>query len=145
MKNHIILMLLSIPVANAGVYKWTDGDGNVHFGDRPQNLDTATEINIRSDNKTGVTNSSGNKEEREYLLKKIEEEKQADAENRKRQLAEEKKRKKRCDYFKSRYQSHIQSSRTYRTSPDGERYYLSDQERAARKKKFSKGIARYCR
>ena len=134
-----------IPVANAGVYKWTDKDGNVHFGDRPQNMDAATEINIRSDNKTGVTNSSGNKKEREYLLKKIDEEKQADAENRKKLHAEEKKRKKRCDYFRSRYQSHIQSNRTYRTSPEGERYYLSEQERAARKKKFSKGIARYCR
>ena len=145
MKNHIILTLLLIPVANAGVYKWTDKDGNVHFGDRPQNMDAATEINIRSDNKTGVTNSSGNKKEREYLLKKIDEEKQADAENRKKRHAEEKKQKKRCDYFRSRYQSHIQSNRTYRTSPEGERYYLSEQERAARKKKFSKGIARYCR
>jgi hypothetical protein len=139
------LLILVISPVNAGVYKWTDKDGNVHFGDRPVNPDSAIEINIQTDNKTGVTNSSGNTKEREYLLKKIDEEKQADAENRKKRHAEEKKRKKRCDYFRSRYQSHIQSNRTYRTSPDGERYYLSDEERAARKKKFSKGIARYCR
>jgi hypothetical protein len=144
-KSHIIITLLFVSTANAGVYKWTDKDGKVHFGDRPVNPDTATEINIHTDNKTGVTNSSGNIKEREYLLKKIDEEKQADAENRKQRHAEEKKRKKRCDYFRSRYQSHIQSNRTYRTSPEGERYYLSEQERAARKKKFSKGIARYCR
>ncbi len=145
MKKYILLLTLVIAPVNAGVYKWTDKDGNVHFGDRPANPDSAVEINIRTDNKTGVTNSSGNKKEREYLLKKIDEEKQADAEKRKNQYAEEKQRKQRCNYFKSRYQSHIQSSRTYRTSPDGERYYLSDKERAARKKKFSDGIARYCK
>jgi hypothetical protein len=145
MKQYILLLTLVIAPVDAAVYKWTDEDGNVHFGDRPADPDSAAEINIRSDNKTGVTNSSGNTKEREYLLRKIDEEKKADAEKRKERYAEEKKRKQRCDYFKSRYQSHIQSSRTYRTSPDGERYYLSGEERAARKKKFSKGIARYCR
>jgi Domain of unknown function (DUF4124) len=144
MKKYLLLLILIISPVEAGIYKWTDQDGNVHFGDRPSNPDSATEINIQTDNKTGITNSSGNKKEREYLLKKIDEEKQADAEKRKKLYAEEKKRKQRCNYFKSRYQSHIQSSRTYRTSPDGERYYLSDEERAARKKQFKKGISEYC-
>ncbi|MCW8942413.1 MAG: DUF4124 domain-containing protein [Gammaproteobacteria bacterium] len=146
MKKYILLLSLVITPVNAGVYKWTDDDGNVHFGDRPANPDSATEIIIHSDNNnTGVTNSSGNKKEREYLLRKIDEEKLADAEKRKKRSAEEKKRKKRCNYFKSRYQSHIQSNRTYRTSPEGERYYLTDEERAARKKKLSKNVAKYCR
>ena len=145
MKKYILLLSLVITPVNAGIYKWTDDDGNVHFGDRPANPDSATEITIHSDNNTGVTNSSGNKKEREYLLRKIDEEKLADAEKRKKRSVEEKKRKKRCNYFKSRYQSHIQSNRTYRTSPDGERYYLSDEERAARKKKLSKNMDKYCR
>ena len=145
MKQYILVLSLVITPVSAGVYKWTDEDGNVHFGDRPANLDSATEITIRSDNNTGVTNSSGNKKEREYLLRKIEEEKLADVEKRKKRSAEEKKRKKRCNYYKSRYQSHIQSNRTYRTSPEGERYYLTDEERAARKKKLSKNVAKYCR
>jgi hypothetical protein len=68
-----------------------------------------------------------------------------DAEKRQKRYADEKKRKKRCDYYRSRYQSHIQSSRTYRTSPEGERYYLTNEERAARKKKLSKNVAKYCR
>jgi hypothetical protein len=145
MKKYILLLSLVITPVNAGVYKWTDDDGNVHFGDRPANPDSATEIIIHSDNNTGVTNSSGNNKEREYLLRKIDEEKLADAVKRKKRSAEERKRKKRCDYFKSRYQSHIQSNRTYRTSPQGERYYLTDEERAARKKKLSKNVAKYCR
>ena len=145
MKKYILLLSLVITPVNAGVYKWTDDDGNVHFGDRPANPDSATEIIIHSDNNTGVTNSSGNKKEREYLLRKIDEEKKADAEKRQKRYADEKKRKKRCDYYRSRYQSHIQSSRTYRTSPEGERYYLTNEERAARKKKLSKNVAKYCR
>lgn len=145
MKKYILLLSLVITPVNAGVYKWTDDDGNVHFGDRPANPDSATEIIIHSDNNTGVTNSSGNNKEREYLLRKIDEEKKADAEKRQKRYADEKKRKKRCDYYRSRYQSHIQSSRTYRTSPEGERYYLTNEERAARKKKLSKNVAKYCR
>jgi hypothetical protein len=145
MKKYILLLSLVITPVNAGVYKWTDDDGNVQFGDRPANPESATEIIIRTDNKTGVTNSSGNNKEREYLLRKIDEEKKADAEKRQKRYADEKKRKKRCDYYRSRYQSHIQSSRTYRTSPEGERYYLTNEERAARKKKLSKNVAKYCR
>lgn len=136
-------MLLVISPASAGIYKWTDSDGNIHFGDKPVDSSSATELNIRTD-KTGVTNSSGNSEEREYLLKKIEEDDQADAKNRKKRLAADKKRRKRCDSYKIRYQKHIQSNRTYRMSPDGERTYLSDKQRAKKKKELSKGVSKYC-
>ena len=79
-------MLIVVSPVNAGIYKWTDSNGKVHFGDRPADVDSATEINIRSNNHTGVTNSSGNKDEREYLLKKIDEKKQEDADKRKERL-----------------------------------------------------------
>ncbi len=149
MKRHIslIVLLISLQISplNAAVYKWTDKDGNIHFGDQPTDQASATEIQINTNNKSGITNSSGNKEERDYLLKKIEKDKLADAEKRKKKSAENKKRQQRCNYYKSRYQSHIQSNRTFTTSPDGERRYYTDKERTARKRKLSKGVARYCR
>lgn len=144
MKKFIALMLVILSPASAGIYKWTDSDGNVHFGDHPVNSESATELKIIINNKTGVTNSSGNKKDREYLLKKIEEDKQEDADKRSKRIASNKKRQKKCDAYRRSYQSHIQSNRTYKMSPDGERTYLSDAQRADRKKMLSKGISKYC-
>ena len=137
-------MLLVVSPVSAGIYKWTDSNGKVHFGDRPVDVESATEININTDNHTGVTNSSGNNDEREYLLKKIDEKKQEDAEKRKKRLALKKKHQKLCDNFKRHHQNQIQSNQLYTMSPDGERTYLSDKERAVRLNKIKKGISKYC-
>jgi len=145
MKKFIILILVFVSPVSAGIYKWTDSDGNVHFGDRPADNASATELTIKSNNNTGITNSSGNKKEREYLLKQIEKNKQEEAKKTKKRTASDKKRKKRCDYYKRRYQSHIQSNRSYRMSPGGERTYLSAEQREAKKRKISNGVSKYCR
>lgn len=137
-------MLIVVSPVSAGIYKWTDSSGRVHFGDRPDDVDSAAEVNIRSNNHTGVTNSSGNKDEREYLLKKIDEKKEANAEKRKERLALNKKYRKLCDDYKRAYQSQIQANQMYTMSPDGERTYLSDKGRAVRLKKIKKGVSKYC-
>ncbi len=135
---------LTTPVI-AGIYKWTDKDGNVHFGDQPVNQKSAKELNIKINNKTGFSNSSGNKGEREYLLKKIDEKKIENAEKRKKRLAKKKEYKQKCRNYKSHYQAQIQANSMYTMSPSGERTYLSDKGRASRMKKIKKGIAKYCR
>lgn len=145
MKILIVLLLLIMPAVHAGIYKWTDSEGNVHFGDHPADTSTAEEIDIRIDNNTGVTNSSGNKKERRYLLEQIEEDKQAEAENKKKRLAENKNRRKLCDNYRRKYQSLIQSTHSYRMSPDGVMTYLSEDQRSARKKKLNREIKKYCR
>ncbi len=145
MKKILILMLGVISPVSAGIYKWTDSEGHVHFGDKPVNSEAATELNITINNNAGVTNSSGHKKDREYLLKQIEKDKEEKAEKRSKRLAEANKRKRKCDSYRASYQSHIQSNRSYFMSPGGERTYLSDKERLARKKKLSKGVSKYCR
>ena len=141
----LLLSFMSVSTVNAGIYKWTDENGNVHFGDKPLDSSSATELKIDVSRKTGVTNSSGNKSEREYLLKKIEEEKQEEAKARSKRLAKKKERRSKCNALKSNYQAHIQSNRSYRMSPDGERTYLSDAERTARNNMLKKSISKYCR
>jgi len=144
MKKIIVIMLIIMSPANAGIYKWTDNKGNVHFGDRPVDPKSATELKVIINRNTGVTNSSGNKKEREYLLKKIERNKEERSEKKSEKLAKSKKRKKKCDAYRRSYQNHIQSNRSYHMSTKGERTYLSDKERDLRKKKLSKGVSKYC-
>ena len=145
MEKYIVFFAFVVTSVNAGIYKWTDADGNVHFGDQPVNHETATELKIRTDSSTGFKYSSGNKSEREYLLKKIEDEKQAKAEKRKKKIAKDKKYRKLCSSYRSRLQIHIQSNRSFSMSPDGERTYLTDEQRASRKKSLSDGVDKYCR
>lgn len=145
MKKIIILLFIITSPAIADIYTWTDSKGNVHFGDKPVDNDSASEVKISINKKTGVTNSSGNKSEREYLLKKIDEEKQTEAKKKKERVALIKKNKKKCDNYKRSYQKLIQSNKSYTMSPDGERNYHSDEQRASRKKQLSKNISKYCR
>jgi hypothetical protein len=45
----IIFFLLILPLLMAGgVYKWTDENGNVHFGDRPSNSKNAESIEVKT-------------------------------------------------------------------------------------------------
>jgi hypothetical protein len=141
----LLISLSSVGETTAGIYKWTDENGNVHFGDKPVDASSATELKIDTSKKSGITNSSGNKSEREYLLKKIEEEKQEQAEAKSKRLAQKKERRAKCNALKSNYQAHIQSNRSYRMSPDGERTYLSDAERTARNNNLKKAISKHCR
>jgi len=145
MNKFIILLLIVVSPVSAGIYTWTDSEGNVHFGDKPVDNEATKEVKVTINKKTGITNSSGNKADREYLLKKIDEEKQEDAEKKKKQLALNKKNRRICDNYKRRFQSLIQSNRSYTMSPDGERTYQSDEQRAQRKKSLSKNISKYCR
>lgn len=144
MKNIIILLLLVSSPVSAGIYKWTDSKGNVHFGDKPVNNPAATELDIKVNRSAGVTNSSGKKKDREYLLKKIDERKQEDAAKRKEKRELNKKHKMLCNNYKIEYQNQIRANALFKMDANGERTYLSDKERAARKKKIQKGIKKYC-
>ena len=44
MKYLLLIFLLLSPSLNADIYKWTDENGNVHFGDTPRVEDNAEKI-----------------------------------------------------------------------------------------------------
>lgn len=145
MVKKIIFLTLFCAQLHAGIYKWTDENGNVHFGDRPASTDNATELDVQTDNSAGITNSSGNTKEREYLLKSIEKEKAADAKKQKKQAEKNKKYKKLCRRYQSRLQIHLQTNKTYTMSPDGERAYYTQQQREEKLRRIQKGVKKYCR
>ena len=72
----ILLLFIVLPV-NAGVYKWTDEQGNVHYGDKPIDQDDSTELKINTNTDTGITNSSGNNKERDRMLQELQEDRDA--------------------------------------------------------------------
>lgn len=46
MKTYLLILLLLPLSTTAGVYKWTDANGQTHFGDRPPAEKSAEEVDI---------------------------------------------------------------------------------------------------
>jgi hypothetical protein len=139
-----MLCVIVIMPTHAGIYTWTDSDGNIHFGDRPADKASATELNINTD-KAGITNSSGNSEAREMLLKTIEADRKIEAE-RMRELAKIKaKRRTKCLRYQDEYQRHQRSTHTYRKSSDGEYQFYSNDEHDALRSRLKANVDKYCR
>ncbi|MES9939770.1 MAG: DUF4124 domain-containing protein [Candidatus Thiodiazotropha sp. 6PLUC2] len=131
---------------HAGVYKWTDEQGRVHFSDRPVS-ESSTEVKIRP----APSNSSSNEipEKRQQKMKRMLDSYQEDRSNKKeaRQKAkkEKEKRKAKCIYAKDRYKSHNRARGIYNFKKDGERSYMSDAERQSHMKQLKADVDRWCK
>ena len=120
MKNIIFLLGLIVSIsAHAGVYKWVDENGKVHYGDQPKASQPTVEMNI-DDTTPAPSFSDDNlsrEEKRERLLQAMEED--------------------RLHYERA--------NSLYRLDKDGNRVYMSDGERASATKNLRAKINKYCR
>ena len=140
----ILFLFMALPV-NAGVYKWTDEQGNVHYGDKPVNQKQATELQINSNVNTGVTHSAGDNKERDRMLQELQDDRGAREKIKAEQRVERKKRKKACVQLKKRLLQHQRASSVYKRDAKGERVYYTSEERDEKVKNINKGIAKNCR
>ena len=138
------LLLLCSASASAEIYKWTDKDGNVHFGDNPNNKEKATELSIDTESKSGVTHSSGRDKDRDRLLKKRAEKRAEKAEKKKEYEAKKKKMRRKCLLAKDRLDQHLRANAIYRVDKKGDRKYYSAKQRAKSEARLRKSISRYC-
>lgn len=140
----LVLVVAAPGIGQSEIYKWTDSDGNVHFGDRPVNMDEATEMQVDT-SKGGISHSSGNEQAREDLLKRIDADNKIDAENQKKQAKKDKKRRKKCKHYKKELNLHERSTHTYTKSKDGELNFYSNAQHDALRAKLKSRVNKYCR
>ncbi|MCK4676253.1 MAG: DUF4124 domain-containing protein [Gammaproteobacteria bacterium] len=145
MKIYAIFLLLIVSAVNAGVYKWTDKNGNVHYSDHPVNRDNATELNIGTESSAGIANSSGNNKERNLVIKELEEDRKAREEKRQEKRIAQKKKQKRCARSKDNLRQYRNASAIYKLDAKGDRVFYSKEERKAQEKKLNQSIAKNCR
>ena len=128
-----ILTLLSLTLLGSAyaseIYKWTDKDGNVHYGDRPSDdVGQAQPITIasRRTDPEAVSASIESRRERDAARAEArtaaQEAEQAAAEE--RAAAEEQARL--CDQYRARLEKYVTSRRLYKVDDAGERVYLDD-------------------
>lgn len=139
-----LFLLMTLPVS-AGVFKWTDEQGNVHYGDQPISQDGTTELKINTNADTGITNSSGNDKERARMTQELQDDREAREKKRADRRVEKKKRQKVCAQLKKRLLQHQRASSVYKRDAKGERVYYTPKERDEKVKNINKGIAKNCR
>ncbi|MCG7921780.1 MAG: DUF4124 domain-containing protein [Candidatus Thiodiazotropha lotti] len=130
----------------AGVYKWTDEHGRVHFSDRPVS-ESSTEVKIKQTPSSGSTGDSPQQRQQKMrkMLDAFEEERSEKKEAKQKAKQEREKRKKKCIYAKDRYNSHNRARGIYNYKKDGDRSYLSEAERKSLMQRLKADVDRWCK
>ena len=151
MKIYILLLMLISPFAvHAGVYKWVDENGKVHYGDQPQVTQPAVEMNIPdaaspSPSPTYSDDELSREEKRERLLQAMEEDRLEMQEKREKQKTEKERNRQRCNAYRDRMRHYERANALYKLDKEGNRVYMSDSERTSATKNLQAKIKKYCR
>ena len=139
--------LLCTVSAEAGeIYKYTDADGNVHYGDRPTGDPTEERLAIvsRGTDPAAVQARIDARQERDATRQEARTTRAeaAEAEAEERSVAAE--RAARCEENRVRLQTYTDSRRLYREDENGERVYLDDDAREEAMQQVRDQIDEYC-
>ena len=138
----ILLSCLCLPLAASAasaVYKWTDAQGNVHFSDRPDESPASKRIEVDVVPRSAdappppparPAGASPAPQEQAPL--------QADA------AAQRAIREKNCEIARGTLEHNENIHRMYRLDPDGERVFLSDEEREEVMRRSRDDVAKWC-
>ena len=128
------------------IYKWTDADGDVHYGDRPIGTDVER-LHVISNSNTdndAVQASVEARHDREAVRSearsKRDEEDQAAADAK----AEAAQRDVKCQASRTRMETYLQSRRLYKQDDAGERVYLDEDQTMQARADAQEMIQKYC-
>jgi hypothetical protein len=141
----IALGLLFSTPALAGVYKWTDEEGNVHFGDRPPSQEGAEQVKVP---KSAPPSQAPDAKERWETQQRMLEIYKEDREKKKQAKAEEKRKRKemeaRCVIARDQLKSY-KDAVLYDLEEDGKRRYYDEEEKQATIAQLQAQIKKHCK
>ena len=139
-------IVLSSSVLADSIYKWTDDDGNVHYGDRPSGQPSEERLQItyaRTDASAVQRRVQSHREStasREEARSEAAAAEIAAAEER----AEAEERMAKCEQTRAQLKQMLEARRVYREDENGERVYLDDQQRADARTRAEDLIEEHC-
>ncbi len=128
------------------IYKWTDADGDVHYGDRPigtdvERLQVISNSNTDNDAVQASVEARHDREAaRSEARSKRDEADQAAADAK----AEAAQRDVKCQESRTRMQTYLQSRRLYQQDDAGERVYLDEDQTMQARADAQEMIQKYC-
>ena len=130
----------------AGVYKWVDEQGKVHYGDKPQGKDAETgDLAPPPPSAPPPTTTEDRAEKQRRLLDAYadeREQKQKEAEKKKAEKAEADRK---CALAKDRLRRFQRAGYLYELDEKGERQILSDADRAKETREAEADVKKWCK
>ena len=133
--------------AHAGLNKWVDAEGKVHYSDTPPpevKTETVRNISGKGQSEAPVSYSQKSIAEREADYKKSKLEKEEAAQKKSQQNAEADAKKQNCEAARQNARSLEEGGRIFSYDEKGERKYLDDDARAKRLEEARKTISANC-
>jgi hypothetical protein len=134
--------MLASQQAGAEIYKCTDANGKVHYGDKPCKGES-TVFTPKAGPKVDE-NVEARSEKTRQLLRAYREEDAQEKQKAAELKAENEKRVENCHLAKNRYQQIISAGRVYRLDKDGNRTDFTDAERAGAIASAQADIEKWC-
>jgi hypothetical protein len=143
--KHWLLVFLFLPLPTmAGVYKWTDANGQVHFGDRPPAEKTAEEVTINAEPPgKDAAASERIRKMNEFLGQRQAERQVRQAEEAKIQRRAEM-QEARCRKLKAQLKHMASVSTFYNLNEDGEKVFVSEEDNTRIRERFSQRVRQAC-
>lgn len=141
-----LALTLSAGSLASEIYKWTDEDGTVHYGDRPSGAATEQRLALTYRRTTGASVDRQMQALADSRAARDEARTAADqqAQEAAAAAAEEDARAERCTKYRAQLESMLQARRLYREDKDGERVYLDDDQRQEARMRAEELIAENC-
>lgn len=134
-----LLLAATSLAAHAEIYKWTDAEGRVHFGDRPVDKKQGTAVEVR-DYKPGTDESVREVYQRNDRLREAASRQQAGEPD--EEALRQKRQKGACDEAKRRLKS--VSGRVIFRDDDGNVVHKTERERAEHQREVEAWIRENC-
>ena len=143
-KIFVMVLLLACGAASAaGVYKWVDENGKVHYGDHPGNS-SAREVTLPAA-PAPDENQRAREQKQKKLLQVFEEERQEKREQEVKAKAEQQKREHECTLAKARLKSYEQAGELTTKDNDGKERTLSKSEYKQALDDAKQAVEHWCR
>jgi hypothetical protein len=141
----LLTVLAAGPLFAGEIYKWTDAEGNVHFGDKPDGArsERVAIVSRPTDRAMVQSQNFACREARDAAAKeKAEAAADAPSEDELQTAAAEKNQK--CAEYRQKMQKLVQSRRLYREDEAGERVYLDEAQTISARAEVEGQISEYC-
>lgn len=144
-----LIFICLASVTHAGIYKWVDKNGQVHYGERPSTSQKSEKIHVRDIGKPANNTNKQSEEvpqedKRAKLLRAFEEERNLKKEQRQKDRQQAEQRKRNCDIAKDELRRYQSASRVYDLDENGKRKYLPDSAREQSIQRARHEVNRWC-
>jgi hypothetical protein len=143
-----VLLLCSIPLSvHAGLNKWVDENGKVHYSDSPPmdaKVESVRNISGKGQEAAPADYSSKSYSQREAEIKKARQEKKDASEKSASEAAQQQERKRNCAAARENLRALESGTRLVTYGENGERRFLDDAERAQREKNAREAVKGNC-